>query len=84
MADAQYSALMRRRQRPDERTRTAHLLQLRVMHHALQGCAAGCKCRISRRFSLLCLAQCCTVLRSQWYQNGIKKSGAIVRFSLSK
>ena len=44
------------------------LLQLRVMIHALQGFARGCKCRIDKPVSLLCLALCCTVLRSRWYQ----------------
>jgi hypothetical protein len=48
------------------------LLQLRVIIHALQGIAQVCKSRISKRFSLLGLAQCCTVLRSRWYQSGIK------------
>jgi hypothetical protein len=44
---------------------------LRVMHQALQGFAQGCKSRISKPVSVLCLAPCCTVLRSRWYQNGI-------------
>ena len=45
---------------------------LRVIHQAFQGCAADCNPRISRPISLLCLAECCTVLRSRWYQSGIK------------
>jgi hypothetical protein len=62
----------RKKLRADEPIRTADLLQLRVMHQALQGCAGGCKCRIFRGVSLLRLAECCTVLRSRWYQSGIK------------
>ena|SRR5918993_2458543 len=72
MADARFSALMRRRQRPDERTRTAHLLQLRVINKALQGCAGGCRCRIFRGIPFPWLAACCTVLRSGWCQGGVK------------
>src|SRR5918993_1972767 len=49
------------------------LLQLRVITQALQGCAGDCKCRIFRGVSFLCLAACCTVLRSQWYQIGINR-----------
>jgi hypothetical protein len=56
----------------DERTRTAYPCSLRVCGHALQGCARDCKCRISKGISLLCLAACCTVLRSRWYQSGIR------------
>jgi hypothetical protein len=44
---------------------------LRVIGHVLQGCAGACKCRIFRGVSFLRLAQCCTVLRSRWYQSGI-------------
>jgi hypothetical protein len=44
---------------------------LRVMHQALQGLARGCKCPIPRPVSFLCLALCCTVLRSQWCQSGV-------------
>src|SRR5215208_959878 len=44
---------------------------LRVIHQALQGFARGCKCPLFRGISLLCLASCCTVLRSRWYQSGI-------------
>jgi hypothetical protein len=58
--------------RADERTRTADLRSLRVTIQALQGFAQVCKSRISKRFSLLWLAQCCTILRSRWYQSGIK------------
>jgi len=46
---------------------------LRVISQALQGYAQGCKSRISRRLSLLRVAECCTVLRSQWYQSGINR-----------
>ncbi len=49
------------------------LLQLRVIHQALQGFAQPCKSRISKRLSLLRFAPCCTVLRSRWYQSGIKR-----------
>src|SRR5215207_5188726 len=55
------------------RTRTADLLQLRVITQALQGFAVPCKPRISRRLSLLWVAACCTVLRSRWYQSGINR-----------
>src|SRR5829696_10299829 len=51
------------RERADERTRTADLVSLRVLHQALQGFAQDCKSRISRRFSLLRFAVCCTELR---------------------
>ena len=55
-----------------ERTRTADLSSLRVRIHALQGYAGDCKCRIFKGISFPCLAACCTELRSQWYQSGIK------------
>jgi hypothetical protein len=67
-----YSAYLHRLERADERTRTAYPCSLRVIHQALQGFAQPCKCRISKRLSLLRFALCCTVLRSQWYQSGIK------------
>jgi hypothetical protein len=44
---------------------------LRVIGQALQGCAQGCKTRIPKGVCFLCLAPCCTVLRSRWYQSGI-------------
>jgi hypothetical protein len=47
---------------------------LRVIHQALQRFAGGCKTRISKGFSLLCLAKCCTVLRSRWCQSGVNIS----------
>src|SRR5918994_3089974 len=47
---------------------------LRVCGHVLQGFARGCKSPISKGVSFLCLAQCCTVLRSRWYQSGIRTS----------
>ena len=59
--------------RADERTRTADLISLRVIHQALQRFAQGCKSRIFRGVSFLRLARCCTVLRSRWYQSGIKR-----------
>jgi hypothetical protein len=49
---------------------------------ALQGVAQPCKSRISKGFSLLCLAERCTVLRSRWYRSGIKNHSAIDRFWL--
>ena len=62
---------LQEKQRADERTRTAYLLQLRVITHALQGCAGYCKCRIFRGVSFPCLAACCTVLHSRWCQSGV-------------
>ena len=47
------------------------LLQLRVMHQALQRFAQACKSRISKGFSFLCFAPFCTVLRSRWCQSGV-------------
>ena len=57
----------------DERTRTADLISLRVIIQALQRFARGCNSRISKPFSLLRFAECCTILRSRWYQIGIKR-----------
>jgi hypothetical protein len=54
----------------------------RVIIQALQGFADGCKTRIPRPISCLRFALCCTVLRSRWYQNGIKRPGAIGRLWL--
>jgi hypothetical protein len=45
------------------------LLQLRVIGQGLQEFARGCKFRIDKPVSLPCLAACCTVLRSRWYQD---------------
>ena len=59
------------KQRADERTRTADLLQPRVIIHVLQGFAGTCKSRISKLVSLLGFARYCTVLRSRWYQRRI-------------
>jgi hypothetical protein len=53
--------------------RIADLISLRVITQALQGFAQACESRISRRLSLLRLAACYTVLRSRWYQSGIKR-----------
>ena len=61
-----------RQKRADERTRTADLVSLRVIHQALQGLARGCKSCIPKRFPLLGVARCCTVLRSRWCQSGVK------------
>jgi hypothetical protein len=70
----EYSAYLRRFERADERTRTAYPCSLRVITQALQGFAGDCKYRIFRGVSFLRLAECCTVLRSRWYQSGIKTS----------
>jgi hypothetical protein len=45
-----------------------------VITQALQGFAQVCKSRIPKRLSFLCLALRCTILRSRWYQSGIKRS----------
>jgi hypothetical protein len=63
--------------RADERTRTADLISLRVISQALQRLAGVCKSRIDRLISFLCLALCCTVLRSRWYQSGINRGTAL-------
>src|SRR5829696_8345521 len=49
------------------------LLQLRVIGQALQGFAQECKSRISKPLSFPWFALCCTVLRSRWYQSGVKR-----------
>ena len=69
-----YSPYLWAKKRVDERTRTADPPSLRVIIQALQGCAGDCKCRIFRGVSFPCLALCCTVLRSRWYQSGINVS----------
>ena len=71
LADLWY---LQEKQRAGERTRTADLLQLRVIHQALQRVARGCKSRISKPISLLWFAECCTVLHSRWCQSGIRTS----------
>jgi hypothetical protein len=53
---------------------------LRVCGQWLLSVARVCKSRISKPLSLLLLALCCTVLRSRWYQSGIKTS---VSYSLT-
>src|SRR5215211_312999 len=61
---------------------------LRVITQALQGVARTCKSRIFRGVSFPCLAECCTELRSRWYQSGIRSedgfanSGAQIEFSV--
>src|SRR5215213_1444962 len=62
--------------RADERTRTAYPCSLRVIGHVLQGGAEACKSRIFGPFSLLWFAPCCTVLRSRWYQIGIRSTSS--------
>jgi hypothetical protein len=49
---------------------------LRVSGQWLLGVAGACKYRIDRSISFLCLALCCTVLRSRWCQSGVRSSGA--------
>ena len=68
---AAFSLQIERKKRADERTRTADLISLRGIIHALQGFAEVCKSRISRRFPLLRVAECCTALRSRWCQSGV-------------
>jgi hypothetical protein len=70
--------------RTDERTRTADLSSLRVITQALQGCAQACKSRISKPVSFLCFAECCTVLRSRWYQSGVRSTWITCRRLLYK
>src|SRR5215204_5440117 len=53
--------------------RTADLL-ITSDHSGVAGVCRGLQCRISRRLSLLRVAACCTVLRSRWYQSGIRTS----------
>jgi hypothetical protein len=50
------------------------LLQLRVMHQALEGFAWSCNSRISKPLSFPWFAVCCTVLRSRWCQSGVRSS----------
>jgi hypothetical protein len=47
------------------------LLQVRVIHQALQGVAQARKSRIDKGLYRLQFAARCTVLRSRWYQSGI-------------
>ena len=54
----EYSYYLSRLERADERARTADLLQLRVISHALQGFAQACKSRIPKPLSFLRLALC--------------------------
>jgi hypothetical protein len=42
----------------------------------IAGVCSGLQIGISKRFFLLCFAACCTVLRSRWYQIGIRTSGS--------
>jgi hypothetical protein len=56
--------------RATSQTRPGDLVSLRVIHQALQGLARGCKSRIPKRFPLLGVAACCTVLRSRCCQSG--------------
>jgi hypothetical protein len=72
------------KRRADERTRTADLISLRVICRALQRFAHTCESRISKGVSLLRLALCCTVLRSHWYQSGIRSPRITRRRFLSK
>src|SRR3712207_7735813 len=58
----------------DQRTRTADLSSLRVIHQALQEFAQVCKYPISKPVSFPWLALGCTVLRSRWCQSGVRRS----------
>jgi hypothetical protein len=80
----EYLAYLRRLERADERTRTAYPCSLRVIGRALQGCAGGCKFRISKGVSLLRVAACCTVLRSRWCQSGVRSTWITCRRLLYK
>jgi hypothetical protein len=64
--------VLQEKRRADERTRTAGLILLRVIIQVLLVFARGCKSRIYKVLSLLCLAPSCTVLRSRWCQSGVK------------
>jgi hypothetical protein len=70
---SEYSAYLWAKKRTDQRTRTALLFHLRVIIQALQGLAEGCNSRISKPFSRLWTATCCTVLRSRWCQSGVNR-----------
>ena len=63
-----------RLERADEGTRTADLISLRVILRALRGFARPCKSLISRPVPVPCLAPRCPVLRSRWYQSGIRRA----------
>jgi hypothetical protein len=65
---------VQRVQRADEQTRTAYPFSLRVIIYVLHGYAQACQTRITKPISFLCLAPCYTVLRSRWYQSGIRSS----------
>jgi hypothetical protein len=71
IGDFTFLRVLQEKKRADERTRTADLISLGVIIHTLQGFAEGCKCRISKPYSLLRLAVRCTVLRSRWCQSGV-------------
>ena len=66
------SARIAKRERADERTRTAYPCSLQVILHALQDFARACKSRIPKRFTFLRFASCCAVSRSRWCQSGVK------------
>ena len=66
-----FTCKLRQSERANERTRTADLVSLRVMHQALQALAQGCKPRISKPIPLPSLARRCTVLHSRWCQSGV-------------
>src|SRR5215208_4523974 len=80
------SAYLSQIKRADERTRTAYPCSLRVIGHVLQVFAEACKSPISKPFSLLRVAECCTVFAfpvvSEWYQvcNGSNMYGKSVAF----
>jgi hypothetical protein len=80
------SSTTRDKTEADEWTRTADLL-ITSEQSVLQGVCTACKSPISKPFSLLWLAQCCTVLRSRWCQSGVRSvcitRGALRRRTLS-
>jgi hypothetical protein len=62
------------KRRADERTRTADLLQLRVIGQWLLRVARVCKSRISKPVSIFWLAARCPVFRSLWCLSGVKST----------
>ena len=60
----EFSASLSPLWRADERTRTTHLLQLRVISQALQGFAQGCKSRIDQGCPVPSIAHYCRALRA--------------------
>jgi hypothetical protein len=59
---SEYPVYLSGLERADERTRTADLLQLRVIGQRLQGIAEVCKFRVGKGFCVPCIARDCRVL----------------------